>query len=191
MIKKLILSLAAIFLVYRSVELLRFLNNMNPDQFHWVGAIAFSFILNLFITGIYAFLGFTFVTSRILPDSYYRIKNSKNIKMIYKLLGVEYFKLLLLKFFWGTKKNRKKYFDGTKTGLMHFDIQTRQSEFGHLIAFITIQIVSIYILSEGHVAIFFSTTFINILGNFYPIILQRNHRIQIERLKLLIDKQAR
>lgn len=189
MTKKLILSLASIFLTYRSVELLKFLDNTSPGQFNWIGKIAFSFALNLFITGIFAFLGFSFLTSKILPNSYYKVKNSENLTLIYKILGVEYFKLFLLKFFWGKERNRKKYFNGTKTGITNFDIQTRQSEFGHLVAFIAIEIISFYILIEGHIDIFFITTLINVIGNFYPILLQRNHRIQIERLKLILDKR--
>ena len=149
-----------------------------------MGKISFSFALNLFITGIFAFLGFAFLTSKILPNSYFKVKNSKNLTLIYKILGVEYFKLLLLKLFWGKERNRKKYFNGTKTGIAHFDMQTRQSEFGHLVAFIAIEIISFYILIKGHIAIFFITTLINVIGNFYPIILQRNHRIQHKHLKI-------
>lgn len=189
MIKKLLLSLASIFLTFRSAELLKFLDSTNPAQFNWIGAIAFSFALNLFITGIFALLGFAFLTSRILPNSYYKIKNSQNLTFTYKILGVEYFKFLLLKFFWGKQNNRKKYFNGTKTGIEDFDTQTRQSEFGHLVAFITIGIVSLYILLKGYVVIFCITTFINIIGNLYPIILQRIHRIQIERLKKILNKR--
>lgn len=189
MIKKLLLTLGSIFLTYRSVELIKFLYNTKPEQFNWLGAIAYAFALNLFITGIFALLGFAFSTSRMLPDSYYKIKNAKKLSLLYKMLGVEYFKLLLLKFFWGTENNRKKYFNGTKAGLTNFDFQTRQSEFGHLAAFLAIAIVSIDILSKGYVVIFFITTLINIIGNFYPIILQRNHRIQIERMKIILDKR--
>lgn len=189
MTKKLLLSLASIFLTYRSVELLKFLDNTNPGRFNWMETIAFSFVLNLFITGIFASLGFAFLTSKILPNSYYKVKNSQNLTLIYKILGVEYFKLLLLKFFWGKERNRKKYFNGTKTGITNFDIQTRQSEFGHLAAFITIEIVSFMIIIKGYIVIFFITTLINVIGNFYPIILQRNHRIQIERLKLILDRR--
>jgi hypothetical protein len=189
MTKKLLLSSASIFLTYRSVELIKFLCNTNPDQFNWFGIIVFSFILNLFITGIFALLGFAFLTSRILPNSYYKIKNSKNVSLIYKLLGIAYFKLLLLKFFWGKERNRKKYFNGTRSGIINFDIKTRQSEFGHLTAFIIIELITFYLFIKGHLAIFFISTFINVIGNFYPIILQRNHRIQIERLKLILDKQ--
>jgi len=187
--KKLFLTLASIFLAYRSVELIRMLDNALPNQFSWLGAIAFSFLLNLFITGIFAFLGFGFLTNRILPNGYYKIKNTKNLLLIYRILGVKHFKWLLLTFFWGKERNRKKYFNGTKGGIDELDTQTRQSEFGHLAAFFSIAIVSLYILIKGYQVIFTVTTLINILGNLYPIILQRNHRIQIERLKLLLNKK--
>lgn len=146
MTKKLLLSLASIFLTYRSVELIKFLDNTRPYQFNCFGNIAFSFALNLFISGIFALLGFAFLTSKILPNSYYKVKNSKNLTMVYKILGVEHFKWLLLKFFWGKERHRKKYFNVTKTGIAHFDMQTRQSEFGHLVAFLAIEITSIEIL---------------------------------------------
>lgn len=183
MTKKLLLSLASIFLAYRSVELVKILQATDPTQFNWTGVMAVSFALNLFITGIFALAGFAFLTSRLLPNSYYKIRNSKNLTLTYKLLGVEHFKRLLLKFFWGKEKNRKRYFNGTKTGLEDFDTQTRQSEFGHLAAFIAIAIVSFYAIIKGHIAIFFTATLINAIGNLYPIILQRHHRIQIERMR--------
>ena len=189
MIKKLLLTLASIFLAYRSLELLRFLELTNPIQFSWIGVIAFSFALNLFVTGVFALLGFAFLTNQILPNSYYKIKNSENLALTYQVLGVEYFKMLLLKFFWGKEKNRKKYFNVTKAGIEDFDTQTRQSEFGHLAAFVAISILAFYLLMEGYFLIFLVSTFINLVGNLYPIILQRNHRVQIERLKLLLEKR--
>lgn len=189
MIKKLFLSLASIFLAYRSLEMLRFLEMTPPTEFNGLGIIAFSFALNLFVTGVFALLGFAFLTNRVLPNSYYKIQNSENLTKIYQVLGVEYFKWLLLKFFWGKEKNRKKYFNGTKTGIEDFDTQTRQSEFGHLAAFVLITILSFYLLVKGYFAIFLVSSLINVIGNLYPIILQRSHRIQIERLKLLLEKR--
>lgn len=189
MTKKILLTLASIFLAYRSVELIRMLNVMDPSQFSWIGIIAYSFVLNLFITGVFATLGFAFLTSKLLPDSYYRIKHSDKLKTIYALMGVEYFKSLLLLFFWGKEKNRKKYFDGSKSGIENFDTQTRQSEFGHLAALVSIAVVSVLILIDGHLKIFITVTVINIIGNLYPVILQRNHRIQIQRMQRVLDKR--
>jgi hypothetical protein len=84
--------------------------------------------------------------------------------------------------FWGKKENRKKYFDGTRKGLRNFVYQTHQSEFGHLMAFVAISIISILPFYKGYWSLFFWTIGINIIGNFYPIILQRHHRIRLARL---------
>ncbi|PBQ34928.1 hypothetical protein CNR22_16110 [Sphingobacteriaceae bacterium] len=189
MFKKIAFPLFSIFLTYRSVDLIKLLVNSKPAAFSSLEIISISIVLNLFITGIFAFPGFVFLTNKLLPNSYYQIKNSKQLTFIYNLLGIKIFKYLLIKLYWGKENNRKKYFDGLRAGLENFDTQTRQSEFGHLASFNLIVIVSIVLLAKGHVAIFFLTTFINVIGNLYPIILQRNHRIQLERIKFLLEKK--
>jgi hypothetical protein len=189
MIKKVFLTLFSLFLTYRAFEILKLLGSASADEFGWKSILALSIILNVFITGIFAFLGFAFKTSKVLPSSYYQIKNPKRLKLIYRILGLKYFKWFLLKVFWGKEKNRKRYFNGGKSGLENFDMQTRQSEFGHLAALVAVSIASIYSLLMGHQLIFIISTAINILGNLYPIILQRVHRIQIERLTAIVDRK--
>lgn len=185
MAKKLLFLIFSIFLVFRSIELIKFLYKSYPTQFDWVEIVAVSFTLNLFVTGVFAFLGFAFLTSSILPNSYYRIKNPKTLMFIFNILGVAYFKWILLKCYWGTERNRKKYFNGTQTGIDNFDIQTRQSEFGHLAAFVFILLVSLILFTNGFNAIVTATMLINVIANLYPIILQRTHRVTIEKLRLI------
>lgn len=97
-------------------------------------------------------------------------------------MGVHHFRLVLLFAFWGKAKNRKKYFDGSRTGISNFIYQTRQSEFGHLISFVSIALISAYLLARQHFLLVLFTAIINIVGNLYPVILQRYHRMRIERL---------
>jgi len=182
MIKKILFPIFSAFLAYRSFELLNMLISSSPANFSFLSALSMSAILNLFITGVFAFPGFVFATHRFLPNSYYQIKNPKLLNRIYDLIGVAYFKIFLLVSFWGKEKNKKKYFNGTKSGLINFDFQTKQSEFGHLGAFIVLILASLILLWHQHVITFLLTTIINIVFNFYPVILQRKHRIQIERL---------
>lgn len=65
-----------------------------------------------------------------------------------------------------------------------------KSEFGHLIPFLILSIVSIYLLMVGLSKLAVFTLLINVIGNFYPIILQRHHRMRIqlieERRQLII-----
>jgi uncharacterized membrane protein YjgN (DUF898 family) len=83
---------------------------------------------------------------------------------------------------WCKPKNRKKYFNGTKQGLRNFVFQTKQSEFGYLVAFIMVIIFSIILLSHKHLQLIVLVTLLNIIANFYPVILQRFHRIRIDKL---------
>jgi len=183
MLKKILLPLAAVFLAFRSYEILRSLWILDPSEMiPWI-KVLLAILLNLFITGVFAFIGFAYKTSLLLPEGYYRVRNKNLTSKLSRILKIEYFRKFLLVLFWGKKKNRQKYFDGTKTGLENFDFQTRQSEFGHLAALIFIQLSVIPILIQGHYLIAFLTTSINFLSNYYPILLQRSHRIQIERIR--------
>lgn len=175
--------------MYSAIDLISLLNRSQPTVFTIPEIIGNSIRLNLFITGVFAFPGFVFLTNKLLPDSYYQVKHPKQLIIIYNVLGVKFFKWLLLAFYWGRKKNRKNYFNGSKNGLENFDTKTRQSEFGHLASFVVILIVSLVLMAKGHIAICFMTTVMNVAGNAYPVILQRYHRIQIQRLKRVLYKR--
>jgi len=154
------------------------------DDFTTLETLFVAFLLALYITGIFAFIGFAYPTNRILPAAYYKIKNPKRLKQVYQLLGVKYFRAFLLAFFWGHKKNARKYFNGTRSGLKNFIYQANQSEFGHFAAFITITLLSIVLLIQSYLLLFIFLSALNIIANLYPVILQRYHRIRIEKLRL-------
>ncbi len=182
MIKKVALPLASLFLAYQSIKLVELFLNTAPQQFSPIFIFLLSFLLNLFITGVFAFIGFAYASSALLSDAYYKIHNPERLRAVYHFLGVKYFKHLLLAAFWGKDSNRKKYFNGTKSGIKNFDFQTRQSEIGHLAGLLAVGFASLFLLAKGHFAAFACTTIINIISNLYPIILQRMHRLQIERI---------
>lgn len=180
--KKLLFPLFSLFLAFRTVELLGKLISSKPGDLSNSEVLVVAFLLSLFITGTFAFLGFAYSTSSIISDDYYKIKKPKTLSSAYELLGVKYFRVLLLLVFWARKKNRRKYFDGTKKGLRNFIYQTKQSEFGHLAAFIAIFLCSVFLLMNGFVFLSIVMTLINVLGNVYPVLLQRFHRMRIERI---------
>ena len=189
MAKKILFPLMAVFLAYRSYEISKTFWFAEPSELSLSIKILLSVILNLFITGFFAFMGFAFKTNRLLPPNYYRIKNQNLITKLSKLLKIEYFKKFLLLLFWGKKKNRLKYFDGTKSGLENFDYQTRQSEFGHLAALVIIQLVVLVMLIKAHYIMAILTTTLNFISNFYPVVLQRNHRIKITRIRNILNRK--
>lgn len=181
-LKKILFPLFSIFLCYRSIDLMSDLIASDPRGYSIVEVLIIAFILALFITGIFAFIGFAYPSSRILPDNYYKIKNPTGLKAVSNILGIKYFRFMLLFAFWGRKKYREKYFNGTRKGLQNFIYQTRQSEFGHLGAFVVILVCSLILLFHGYLFLVMIITLINILGNLYPVILQRLHRMRIERV---------
>lgn len=181
-LKKLLFPLFSLFLTYRTVVRFEGLLNADPSAIGFIGGFIITFVLTLYITGIFAFIGFAYPTHKLLPPSYYKVHNPAALKRAYKLFGVEIFRALLLRFFWGLEKNRKKYFDGTRAGVENFIFQTKQSEFGHLGALVLIQASTVLLLLAGHFYVAFVATLINIVGNGYPIILQRTHRMRVGRL---------
>lgn len=184
------LSLFSLFLLYRSIDLLRALSVHTPASYSLTETLVLAFLLSLFITGMFALPGFVFPTSRILPDSYYRIKNPHVIRLSFRLMGLKYFRYLLLVFFWGQKKNRSRYFDGTRNGLENLDYQSRQSEFGHLGAFVLILMISVYLLILGYFLLVAVAMTINVIGNLYPVMLQRHHRMRLIRLSQKIGQNS-
>jgi len=181
MLKKIFFPILSLILSYNTYNLVTVFSKLSPEEFSLLAIIMSAIAFNLMITGALAFLGFVYPTSKLLPNSYYQIKRPKVLNTLYKWIGVEYFRMLLLITFYRNADN-KKYFNGSKSGILLFDYNTKQSEFGHLIAFILIVLLSIILLLKGHEYVFIWMQPLNILLNFYPIILQRKHRIIIEPL---------
>lgn len=185
-LKKIIHILLALFLLQQTSRIISKLYSTPVDTLDTGAFWGISFLLAVYITGIFAFPGFSFATHKLLPESYYGIRYKNTLKKAYKVLGVKYFRYLLMVFFWGRKNNRRKYFNGSRNGLTNLIYQSKQSEFGHLGALVIILLLSIALLLHGYNKIFLMINFINIIGNLYPVILQRHHRMRIDRIKSAI-----
>jgi hypothetical protein len=181
MIKKAFLSIASLFLVWQSYGLLILLDQLDLDA---IGVLIFiAWLINLFITGIFAFAGFAWPTQKAMPESYYKVKQPRRFKRLYKLLKVEWFRKALLATLWRSKKQRAKHFDGKRSGIDNLIEQSKKSEFGHLIPFVIVCLVSVYMVVLGQYTLSILTLLINIIGNLYPILLQRHHRMRIQLIR--------
>lgn len=181
MIKKGFLSLATVILIWISYDLLGIITKLEINS--WILSIFIAWIINLVFTGIFAFSGFAFPTQKLLPKSYYKISHPKKLKKTYKTLKVNLFRQILLATLWKSQKQREKYFNGKENGISNLAEQSMKSEFGHLIPFIIICFVSSYLVLIGFFKLAVITFVINFIGNFYPIILQRHHRMRIQILR--------
>ena len=173
----------AVFLVERSLAIIDFLLRTSPGQLGQAETVLLALFLNLCITGVFAFPGFVFPTSYLLGEWYYAIRWPGALERLYSVLGVSYFRSLLMFFFWGIRRNRERYFDGTRSGLDNLAFQARQSEFGHLMSFLFILAACAVLASHAHWPVVAWTSLVNVIGNLYPVILQRHHRLRVDRLR--------
>ena len=181
MLKKILLCLFSLFLIWQShIQITGSLQH--PVQSLWATVLV-AFIINLYVTGAVAFPSFAFPIERLFPDSYYKVTNSKRLKNVFKLMHVEGFRSFLLATFWRNKDQRNSFFDGTKAGIVNLERRSMNSEFGHLIALIVLVVISVLFLIKGQVGLALLITLINVLGNLYPIILQRHHRMRVSIMK--------
>ena len=188
--KKIFFTILSTFLAYMSVKLIVQIKGLPDQNFDWWISFIFAILLCLYVTGVFAFVGFQFPTHKLLPQSYYRIKNPKLVLAIHKYMGVKYFNIFLMAVIWGKPKNRKKFFDGTRAGLDNLIYQTKQSEFGHIGAFAILLCLSIWIGYLGHYKMVFLISILNILGNLYPVLLQHKHRVRIDRMAKVLKKRS-
>ncbi len=183
MIRKIFFVLFSIFLIYQSWKILSGITEQAPVDNPGT-AFVFAWLISLYITGVFAFAGFALPTQKLLPEPYYLIRNPDKLNKWYKTLRVDVFKKYLIKFIWGKPKKKKEYFSGRKEGINDFIINTKKSEFGHLIPFVIINIIATYVLIYGKYYLGLWLLFINIFGNLYPIILQRHHRARLVKMEL-------
>lgn len=183
--KKILFSVFAIFLGFQSWKLLLIIlvyrdeNNMMLPE-----SLIYAFLINLFLTGVFAFPGFVFPTHRLLPKAFYLVSNPVLVTKLYTWFGVKHFRILLMLAFWGKQKNKEKFFDGTRNGIDNLIYQSKQSEFGHLAPLVLISGLSGLFVLHNLFLLAAITMIINIIGNFYPILLQRHHRMRIQKLQL-------
>ena len=181
MIKKIVFPLIAAFLAWQSFKILSNIHRLEIES--WVILCFLAWVFNMLITGVFAITGFAHPTQRLLPNSYYQIRKPERLKSIYKLLRVDLFRTFLLATVWKKKKDREKFFNGKRAGISNLVEQSMKSEFGHLLPFIIISAVSIYLISIDLVELGLFTMIWNILGNLYPILLQRYHRMRVQVIK--------
>lgn len=130
------------------------------------------------------------ILDKVFTDRYYRIKKFEQDGEIYKKIGVDKFKRILLRSAI-TRRNEvpfKNYFLNSlsKKGLIEFKNRTKKSERNHVILGVIFLIYQfrIIIYMEGIVdfAFFILFSVLNIVLNLYPIFLQRYTRSRIERI---------
>ncbi|MFC6232983.1 hypothetical protein ACFQI7_35070 [Paenibacillus allorhizosphaerae] len=130
-------------------------------------------------------------------DKYYSMKHCEREGKIYEILGIKWFKRLLLRI----ARSRKNEFpfngyflkELSIEGIIEFENKSKKSERSHAIIAILILFYQfrIIIFLEGTLDVLFLLFFtvLNVITNIYPIFLQRYNRIRIksvlQKMKLI------
>lgn len=126
----------------------------------------------------------------IFNDKYYSIKHFEREGKIYEILGIKWFKRLLLRI--ARSRKNKVPFNGyflnqlSIEGIIEFENKSKKSERSHVIIAIIILFYQfrIIIFLEGFLDALFLLFFtvLNVITNIYPIFLQRYNRIRMKRV---------
>ena len=139
-------------------------------------SITLSFLMMIWISIVVSLL------RPALKSPYYNSRPFEKEGRVYKYLGVDFYRKLLVLSGW--EKNRKKETPISRSLelLKYYEYRTRASEFGHAIIAIIIVFITIYVC----IAYSFKETVwlivLNIFINIYPIIVQRYNRPRVQRV---------
>lgn len=147
---------------------------------------AFAWALNfLLMAGV---LTFTETLKAQLAVPYYNEKPWEQGGKIYRSLGINFFRKLLVWIGWEKLNKKSNPVEKNTQALTHLHYRTKQAELGHLIILIIVLGFNIFVAFKFGILKSLWLLVLNILFNLYPIFLQRYNRPRIERA-ILISKR--
>ena len=147
------------------------------EQNKTINIIGINFIQcwNLMLCGFFffqAFKGFRF------SESFYK-KNRFESALLYKLIGLEIFRFILVNSFF-KYLNKRVYLKGKPSSYLRVFIEeTKQSETSHVISIIFTLSVQLLYLKYDFWVHFYSLSTFTIIFNVYPLLLQRMNRNRV------------
>lgn len=143
-------------------------------------SLAYSIILNFLLM-----IWMSIVETLLIPQLKSSYFNSLPIEMegkIYKYIGVQFFRELLVLSGWERSRKKENPIRRSLILLEYYEYRTRTSEFGHTIIAIIILFISVYVCMAYSYKDIVWLTFFNIFFNIYPITVQRYNRPRVRRM---------
>lgn len=148
---------------------------------HYIGMQGFLFAWTLNFLLMSCVFAFTETLKSELASSYYAEKAWEQRGKIYESFGINFFRKLLVWIGWEKLNKKANPIEKYTKALMHLHYKTKQSELGHIIILIIVLGFNIYAAFKYGVLQSLWLLILNIVLNFYPILLQRYNRPRIER----------
>lgn len=148
----------------------------------WQGlhSFVFAWVLNLLLMSLFLYVDEIFHLQ--LTSSYFSTKAWEKQGKIYHLFGIHIFRKLLVITGWEKLNKPVNPVNKALKSLEHLELGTRKSEFFHLMIFIIVLGFTIFVaIRHGFVQSLWLLV-LNLILNFYPVILQRYNRPRLQKL---------
>ncbi len=149
----------------------------------------FAWILNLML--MMCAFSFTEALKSQFTSTYYKEKKWEDRGKIYELLGIHWFRKLLLWIGWEKLNKKANPVEKNTKSLSHLLYRTKQSELGHIIIFIIVLGFTLLVALKYGIRESLWLLVLNILMNLYPIFLQRYNRPRYMRAIYLSEHRER
>lgn len=143
----------------------------------------FAWILNFLL--MMCVFSFTESLKSPFSSSYYEQKKWEEKGKVYELLGIHFFRKLLVLIGWEKLNKKANPVDKNTKALLHLHYRTKQSELGHIIIFFVVLGFTVYVAFTFGILKAMWLVLLNIVLNLYPILLQRYNRPRLERAIIL------
>ena len=154
-----------------SVFALTYFMKMDSFAFAW----ALNFLLMMWVSA------FVEALKSPLASTYYNEKGWEQKGKIYELIGINYFRKLLVLIGWEKVIRKSNPIEKSTATLVNLHHQTKKSELGHLIIWYIVLGFTVFVAFQFGVLKSIWLLILNILLNLYPVLLQRYNRPRIQR----------
>ncbi|MBD3629660.1 hypothetical protein [Cyclobacterium sp.] len=148
----------------------------------WQGLHTFSFAWVLNFLLMTALLAYTETLQPALQSDYFETKKWEKGGTVYRWLGVNGFRKLLVWIGWEKLNKTSRPVKKDRAALEQLEYKTRQSEFGHAIIFIVVLVFGTAVAFFYGIRESFWLFFLNVVLNGYPIAVQRYNRPRLQRV---------
>jgi hypothetical protein len=134
------------------------------------------------ITGFFGMLNEALPLHRLFGTAFYHCVPPKWVHRLYSALGVERLRRLLCRLHYHKPEVRRQFYGGGRAGLPQLLRSTQCAECCHVLALVAMLPLLPFFIYLGRYDLAAGAAVGNLVANFYPIVLQRQHRARLLRL---------
>ncbi len=164
------LKMALVTVLATAILIYLFIKN-HPYSFLFAWVLNFALMIVVFV--------YTNTFNPRLKANYYNLRQWESDGNIYKWIGIDLFRKLLVLIGWERVIRAANPIN--KNTIEKLERAARESEFAHLLIFCIVGLMSAYVAFLYGFQKSLNLLILNILFNFYPVILQRYNRPRLQR----------